>query len=172
MTLPGFDAQSSLYRTSSRYPLAAVTEYSTGVTASTIELRGYVQGCALLLPAPNVGPCKPHCGPCQPNAEQGPGLWRCCVNSECDELCRRCALSRVCGPCENCDAVSGWWQNCCVSGTNDCVKKACIPREVCSIQDNRTCWPWPFNHHCSGKCTKTCCEWSGCDQRRCAISEC
>jgi hypothetical protein len=153
MKIPGFTAESSVYRTSGHYQVTSGFDWNGSVVR--------LQACDL---------------DCLEECQQG------CVgltgreHAQCIRLCSMecgCILQPpVCGPCQ-CDAQSGWSQRCCRPDGTNCSHRPCTPPgEGCTVQDNRTCLPWPLDSICWGSCQRTCCHWSGCDQMLCGVSEC
>jgi hypothetical protein len=155
MNMPGFTAEWSAYRTSGHYQMTA-SSYAYG---SSIRPQ---QGCDLEC----LGTCPDACSDLEGR-----------LRLECLRSCRRlCGCGpppqQVCGSCDRCDPLTGWSQECCRPNGTNCSRRACTPPEECSVEDNRICLPPPFDSICWGSCTRTCCRWSGCDQRLCGVSPC
>ena len=153
MNMPGFTAESSVYRTSGHYRM--ITGFGANRNVITPQL------CNLDC----LGECLPSCNGLAGRA-----------HADCVTGCRRecgCTPSQqACGPCQ-CDAQTGWSQQCCRPDGTNCSRRPCTPPgEGCTVQDNRTCLPWPLDSICWGSCERTCCHWSGCDQLLCGVSEC
>jgi hypothetical protein len=152
MNLPGFTAQSSLYKTTARYRMTA----------------GFVANGAILPQA-----CDLDClGECLPGCEGLLGREHAQCVLGCSRECGCTQPQQVCGPCQ-CDPLTGWSHRCCSPDGTNCSRRPCTPPgEGCTVQDNRTCLPWPLDDICWGSCERTCCHWSGCDQLLCGVSEC
>lgn len=151
--IPGFTAESSIYRTGIHYRTTSGFDASGGVVRP--------QACDLAC----LGECRESCS----------GLTG-REHAECIRACRiECGCSpqpTVCGSCQ-CNPLTGWSQRCCRPDGTNCSQRPCTPPgEGCTIEDNRTCLPWPFDSICWGSCQRTCCRWSGCDQLLCGVSEC
>lgn len=153
MSMPGFTAASSLYRTTRHYRMTA----SLDTNDSVIQ--------------PQV--CDPDClGECLPGCEGLLGREHAQCVISCSRGCGCGQPPPVCGPCQ-CDPLTGWSQQCCRPDGTNCSRRSCIgPGEGCTVRDNRTCLPWPLDDICWGSCERTCCHWSGCDQLLCGVSEC
>ena len=153
MKLPGFNAESSVYRTRGHYRM--MSNFNTNDSAVQ------PQTCDLAC----LGECRGDCT----------GLTG-REHAQCIRLCNtQCGCTPqppACGPCR-CNAETGWSQRCCRPDGTNCSQRPCTPPgEGCTVEDNRTCLPWPFDSICWGSCERTCCHWSGCDQRLCGVSEC
>ena len=150
MNMPGFTAESSVYRTSGHYRM--ITGFDANRNVITPQL------------------CNLDClGECLPSCDGLAGR----AHADCVAGCRRgcgCMSSQqACGPCQ-CDAQTGWSQQCCRPDGTNCSRRPCTPPgEGCTV--HRTCLPWPLDSICWG-CERTCCNWSGCDQLLCSMSEC
>jgi len=169
MRTPGFTAESSLYKSSWHYYVAAADTVSSNQAmlqqghppglcekASKLCRRG-VGGswCDILLECWDG--CTPGCDPPRPMPAKGPCLWQRCVDEDCQVSwrpapgCTRCVPPRVqecrdaSGNCfiQNCDCIVCGNQ-CCSSG-QQCAGGVCCPSsQVCG---NRCC---PSGTVCSG----------------------
>jgi hypothetical protein len=153
MKIPGFNAEPSVYRTRRHY------RTTSGFDGNSALIRP--QACDLDC----LGECRQGCA----------GLTG-REHADCIRLCSTecgCTIQPpVCSPCR-CDPQTGWSQRCCRPDGTNCSQRPCTPPgEGCTVQDNRTCLPWPFDSICWGSCQRTCCHWSGCDQMLCGVSEC
>jgi hypothetical protein len=153
INMPGFTAESSVYRTSGLYQMTAAFDSNGGVIRP--------QAC-------DVG-CMEEC---VPGCEDLIGRLRAQCIIGCSRGCGCIQPPQVCGPCQ-CDEGTGWSQECCLPNGTNCSRRPCTPPgEGCTVQDDRTCLPWPFDSICWGSCTRTCCHWSGCDFLQCGESAC
>lgn len=154
MNMPGFSAETSLYKTGGRYRAVA----SESINYSVVSQLGLPRGL-----------CAKASRLCQDPAADG--HW-CAILDRCfdGDGGGTGTPQRTCGPCD-CNA-DVWSQKCCLPGGTNCIQKPCTPPEVCTVQNTRKCLPWPLDFICSGSCTRTCCHFSGCDQRLCGVSPC
>ncbi len=154
INMPGFTAESSVYRTSGHYQMTAGFDANGGVVQP--------QACD--------ADCARECGEGECGDLTGRQRLQCL--RQCFNRCGCGPQPQVCGPCQ-CDPQTGWSQRCCSEDGTNCSQRSCTPPgEGCTVQDDRTCLPWPFDSICFGSCERTCCHWSGCDQLLCGVSEC
>ena len=152
-TIPGFNAELSAYRSHRNYRAGPAPDAHGGGVR--------LQACDLAC----LGECRTGCADLA-------GRERVQCLRLCNTQCGCGPIPLQCGPCQ-CDPLRGWTQRCCRPDGTGCSRRACTPPgEGCTVEDNRTCLPWPFDSICWGSCTRTCCHWSGCDQRLCGVSPC
>jgi hypothetical protein len=128
--MPGFTAESSVYRTSGHYQM------TVGFDANGRLVQPQV--------------CDVDCvNECQLSCVGLTGR----EHAQCIRLCSiECGCIQqppVCGPCQY-DGRTGWSQQCCRPDGTDCSQRPCTPPEECTVQDDRTCLPWPFDSICWG----------------------
>src|SRR3569623_1481522 len=116
MKMPGFTAESSVYRPSGHYQVTSGFDWNGGVV--------HTQACDL---------------DCWDECQQGCGGLTGREHAQCIRLCSiECGcISQppVCGPCQ-CDGQSGWSQRCCRPDGTNCSHQPCTPPgEGCTVQD-------------------------------------
>ena len=117
MSLPGYSAEVSIYRTTTSY-----YQVWAGRGASSPQ-AGPVQ--PMLPPLPNGNGCKPHFGPCtikDPDCPSGTSRLVCGTDCECDTVC--CPPTKKCQPCN-----AQGFQTCCVGSV--CTTQACTSCGPC-----------------------------------------
>ena len=151
INMPGFTAASSLYRTSGHYQMTASFDANGGVVQQVCD-------------ADCLGECQKQCV-----GLTGREHADCVIG--CSRECGCIQPTQVCGPCQY-DGRTGWLQQCCRADGTNCSQRPCTPPEECTVQDNRTCLPWPLDSICWGSCTRTCCHYLSSDQYVCGVSPC
>lgn len=119
MTLPGFAAETSLYRTSVRYWLIGATVQAAGVRQQLGHIFGGCGPCFLDI-AGGIGTCVRYCATC---LVQPPGL--CLVFAE---SCDPSACPLDCTVLKNnCRAYNGTVQDCSTATGTNCTGCDCCP---------------------------------------------
>lgn len=107
MNMPGFTAESSVYRTSGHYQMAAGFDANGGV----VQLQACDVDC--------LRECPGGCGDLT-------GRQRAQCLTQCRNRCGCIPQSQVCGPCQ-CDPRTGWSQQCCRPDGTNCSQRPCTP---------------------------------------------
>jgi hypothetical protein len=142
MSLPGFTADSSVYRTSGHYQMTAGFDANTGIIRPQ-------QACDLECAAGCADACSDLTG--REHAQ--------CIIS-CRTECGCIPPRQVCGPCQ-CHEPATWSQQCCLPDGTNCSQRPCPrPPIPCTVEDNRICLPPPFDSICWGSCTRSCCRYT------------
>jgi hypothetical protein len=155
MRLPGFNASSSLYRTSSHYRIAVGGEKDLGTTGiPPLAASPFPSRPEVIQPFPHV-----LCQPCE--VEQSGQCTRYCVfcpgpypDERCTAAFLPCAASECCAPGQDPCYVSGKSQFCCPPGRSCCDPETnfcCPPGQSCCDPDNKVCCP-PGQSCCYGVC--------------------
>jgi hypothetical protein len=160
MKLPGWSAEAALNTPNQRYQAAAYWRESVQENRVHPQIKG--------------------CSPCHRDPDSRTGWSRFCCFSDDPEDCldRPCLPPQTCSSCAvDQSSPTGFSQQCCRPGRQPsdpptCTRRPCTPPPVCTIQDNRTCLPWPFDFICWGSCTITCCRQVAPDLVLCGISPC
>ena len=83
MNMPGFNAETSLYKTNGHYWLATSGASMAGVSIGLAQLP---------FPDGPPGPfCRPRCSSCRPDPSSETGCSRCCTDRFCEIDCFPCS---------------------------------------------------------------------------------